>query len=156
MTNMSGKKEKFKKVSKEISSTEIEGMVLFKTGRLSKEMIEAIFNNLPVDITFVDKEDTVRYFSQSKERIFPRTKAVIGLKVQQCHPQKSLHIVNQILEDFKNARRDSAKFWINLKGKLILIQYFAVHDKNGDYMGCLEATQDITNIRKMGGENRLL
>lgn len=123
---------------------------------LSKEEIEAIFNNLPVDITFVDSEDTVRYFSQSKERIFPRTKAVIGRKVQQCHPQKSLHVVNQILEDFKSGQRDVAEFWINLKGRLIYIRYFAVHDKDGNYLGCLEATQDITDVRKIEGEKRLL
>ncbi|MFQ6083565.1 MAG: DUF438 domain-containing protein [Candidatus Aminicenantia bacterium] len=139
-----------------VSKPEVEGVVSFETGTLSKEEIEAIFNTLPVDITFVDKEDTVRYFSQSKERIFPRAKAVIGLKVQQCHPQKSIHIVNQILEDFKSGRRDVAEFWINLKGRLIYIQYFAVHDKNGDYLGCLEVTQDITEIKKIGGEKRLL
>ena len=138
------------------SKSEIEGRIPFKTGTLIKEEIEVIFNTLPVDITFVDKEDTVGYFSQSKERIFPRTKAVIGRKVQQCHPQKSLHIVNQILEDFKSGRRDSAEFWINLKGRLIYIQYFAVHDKNGDYSGCLEVTQDITDIKKIEGEKRLL
>ena len=137
-------------------SNKKEGMIPFETGTLSKEEIEAIFNTLPVDITFLDKEDTVRYFSQSKERIFPRTKAVIGLKVQQCHPQRSLHIVNQILEDFKNGRRDSATFWINLKGRLIYIRYFAVQDKNGDYLGCLEVTQDITDIKNIEGEKRLL
>ncbi len=145
-----------KAVETSTSKVEVDGMISFETGTLSKEKIEAIFNHLPVDITFVDKEDTVRYFSQSKERIFPRTKAVIGRKVQQCHPQKSLHIVNQILEDFKSGRRDSAEFWINLKGRLIYIQYFAVHDKNGDYLGCLEATQDITDIKKIKGERKLL
>ena len=145
-----------KAVETSASKAEVEGIMSFETGTLSKEKIEAIFDHLPVDITFVDKEDTVRYFSQSKERIFPRTKAVIGRKVQQCHPQKSLHIVNQILEDFKSGRRDSAEFWINLKGRLIYIRYFAVHDKNGDYLGCLEATQDITDIKKIKGERRLL
>jgi len=139
-----------------VSKTETEGMIPFETGSLSKEEIEAIFNNLPVDITFVDKENTVRYFSQSKERIFPRTKAVIGRKVQNCHPQKSVHVVNQILEDFKNGRRDVAEFWINLNDRLIYIRYFAVHDKNGDYLGCLEVTQDITDIKKIEGEKKLL
>jgi len=138
------------------SKPEIKGMIPFETGTLSKKMFEAIFNNLPVEITFVDKEDTVRYFNQPKERIFPRTKALIGQKVQQCHSQKSLHIVNKILEDFKSGRRDSAEFWINLKGRLIYTQYFAVHDKNGDYLGCLEVTQDITDIKKIKGEKRLL
>ncbi|MHA1333119.1 MAG: DUF438 domain-containing protein [Candidatus Odinarchaeia archaeon] len=139
----------------EVSEVEVKG-ISFETGALSKAEIEAIFDTLPVDITFVDKEDTVRYFNQSKERIFPRAKAVIGIKVQQCHPQKSIHIVNQILEDFKNGRRDVAEFWINLKGRLIHIRYFAVRDKNKNYLGCLEVTQDITDIKKIEGEKRLL
>jgi PAS domain S-box-containing protein len=134
---------------------EVKGMVSFETGNLSQEQIETIFNTLPVDITFVDKDDTVRYFSQSKDRIFPRAKAIVGLKVQNCHPQKSVHVVNQILEDFKSGKKDMAQFWINLKGKLIYIRYFAVR-KNGDYVGCLEVTQDITDIKKIRGERRLL
>ncbi|MEE8167546.1 MAG: DUF438 domain-containing protein [Candidatus Hydrothermarchaeales archaeon] len=138
------------------SKPEVEGVVPFETGNLSKEEIEAIFNTLPVDLTFVDKEDTVRYFSQSKERIFPRTKAVIGRKVQQCHPQKSIHVVNKLLEDFKSGQRDVAEFWINLKGGLIYIRYFAVRNKNGDYVGCLEVTQDIVDLKKIAGEKRLL
>ena len=134
----------------------VEGMVPFETGALSKEEIEAIFDALPVDITFVDRGDTVRYFSQSKERVFLRTKAVIGRKVQQCHPQKSIHIVKQILEDFKSGRRDVAEFWINLKDRLIYIRYFPVRNKSGDYLGCIEVTQDITDIKKIEGEKRLL
>jgi len=134
---------------------EIEGMVTFETGALSRGELEAIFNTLPVDVTFVDKEDTVRYFSQSKDRIFTRAKAVIGRKVQQCHPQKSVHLVNQILEDFKSGRKDAAEFWINFRGRLVYIRYFAVRGKNGDYLGCLEVTQDITDIKKIEGEKRL-
>lgn len=111
---------------------------------------------MPVDITFVDKDDTVRYFSQSKDRIFARTKAVIGRKVQQCHPQKSVHVVNQILEDFKARKRDVAEFWIDLKGRLVYIRYFAVRNKAGKYLGCLEVTQDITAVKKIEGEKRLL
>ncbi len=133
-----------------------EGIASFSTGNLSHEEIEAIFNTLPVDLTFVDREDTVRYFSQTKERIFPRTKAVIGRKVQQCHPQKSLYVVNQILEDFKSSRRDVADFWIHLDGKLIYIRYFAVRDEKGEYLGCLEVSQDITNIKSIEKEKRLL
>jgi len=139
-----------------IRETAVTGVIPFETGNLSNEEVEAIFNILPVDITFVGKEDTVRYFSQTKERIFPRTKAVIGRKVQQCHPQKSLHVVNKILEDFRNGHREVAEFWINMKGKLIYIQYFAVRNKKGDYLGCLEVTQDITDIKKIEGEKRLL
>jgi hypothetical protein len=139
-----------------LSKPEIEGMIPFETGTLSSEEIETIFNTLPVDITFVDKDDTVRYFSQSKERIFPRTKAVIGRKVQQCHPQKSVHIVNQILGDFRDGKRDVAEFWINLKGRLIYIRYFAIRNRKKEYLGCLEVTQDITDIKKIEGEKRLL
>ncbi|UCG91306.1 MAG: DUF438 domain-containing protein [candidate division WOR-3 bacterium] len=130
--------------------------VSFRTGDLSSKEIESLLNTLPVDITFVDREDTVRYFSQTKERIFPRTKAVIGHKVQQCHPEKSVHVVNQILEDFKNGRRDKAEFWINMNKRLIFIRYFPVRDTNGDYLGCLEVTQDITDVKAIEGEKRLL
>jgi len=138
------------------SKSETEGIISFETGALSKKEIQAIFNTLPVDITFIDKEDTVRYFSQTKDRIFVRTKAIIGRKVQRCHPQKSVHIVNQILNAFKNGSRDVAEFWVNLEGRLIYIRYLPVRDEKGDYLGCLEVTQDITNIKKIEGEKRLL
>jgi len=149
-------------VKKDVGKVEIskpesvaEGQIVFETGSFSREELEAILNTLPVDITFVDKEDTVRYFSQSKERIFPRTKAVIGRKVQLCHPKQSLHKVEQILNDFKNNKRDVAEFWINLKGRLVYIRYFAIR-KNSEYLGTLEVTQDITDIKKIEGEKRLL
>ncbi len=130
--------------------------ISFETGSLSSDVLEALLNTLPVDISFVDRNDTVRYFNQTMARIFMRTKAVIGRKVQNCHPQKSVHIVNQILEDFKKGKRDVAEFWINLKNRLIYIRYFPVHNRNGDYIGCLEVTQDITNIKKIEGEKKLL
>ncbi|MGB9681519.1 MAG: DUF438 domain-containing protein [bacterium] len=133
-----------------------EGVIVLETGTFTVEELESILNTLPVDITFVDKNDSVRYFSQTKDRIFVRTKAVIGRKVQQCHPQKSLHVVNQIIEDFRSGKRDSAEFWINLNNRLIYIRYFAVRDKNGNYLGTLEVTQDITSIKKIEGEKRLL
>jgi PAS domain S-box-containing protein len=133
-----------------------EGAITLETGSFSKAELEAMLNTLPVDITFVDKDDTVRYFSQGKDRIFVRTKAIVGRKVQQCHPQKSVHKVNQILESFKKGSRDVAEFWIDLKGRLVHIRYLAVRDKNGAYVGCLEVTQDITNIKKLEGEKRLL
>jgi len=135
---------------------EQEGEITFETGSMTKEELEAVLNTLPIDVTFVDKEDTVRYFSQPKERLFPRAKAIIGRKVQQCHPQKSLHVVNQIVSDFKSGKRDSAEFWIDLKGMKVYIRYFAVRDKAGRYLGTLEATQDITEIKKIEGEKRLL
>jgi len=140
----------------EIVGKENRKQVVFETGEFSIKELEAVLNTLPVDITFVDKEDRVRYFSQSKERIFPRTKAVIGRKVQQCHPQKSLHVVEEILNDFRENKRDRAEFWISLEGRLIYIRYFTVRDKAEKYLGCLEVTQDITDIKKIKGEKRLL
>jgi DUF438 domain-containing protein len=109
-----------------------------------------------VDITFIDEEDRVRYFNKEGKRIFARSQKIIGIKVQKCHPQKSVHVVNQILEDFRNNKRDSANFWIDLKGRKIYIRYFAVRDKEGKYLGCLEVTQDIIDIQKITGEKRLL
>ncbi len=146
----------FEKAEILIPKPEVEGFIQYETGKLSKEEMEAVLDTLPVDITFVDKDDTVRYYNKSKERIFVRTKAVIGRKVQQCHPQKSIHMVNQILEAFKSGKRDIAEFWINVKGRLVHIRYLAVRDKNGEYLGCLEVAQDITNIKKIEGEKRLL
>jgi hypothetical protein len=135
---------------------EQEGEITFETGSMPKEELEVMLNTLPVDITFVDKEDTVRYFSQPKERLFPRAKAIIGRKVQQCHPEHSVGKVNQILSDFKSGKRDSAEFWINLGERKVYIRYFAVRDKAGRYLGTLEATQDIAEIKKIEGEKRLL
>jgi PAS domain S-box-containing protein len=132
------------------------GKVEFETGSLSGEQIEAMFDSLPVEITFVDKDDRVRYFSQPEDKIFLRTKAVLGNKVQQCHPQKSIHLVNQIVEGFKSGKRDVAEFWLNLKGRLVYIRYFPVRNKSGEYLGCMEVTQDITDIQKIKGEKRLL
>lgn len=149
-------KKEFEKVSVSKKEALSEGQIVFETGSFYyNEELESLLNALPVDITFVDKEDSVRYFNQSKERIFPRTKAVIGRKVQLCHPKESLHKVEQILNDFKNNKRDVAEFWINLKGRLVHIRYFAVR-KNGKYLGTLEVTQDITDIKKIEGEKRLL
>jgi hypothetical protein len=135
---------------------EVEGRVTFETGALSREELEAILNTLPVDITFVDKDDKVRYFNQIEERIFPRTRAIIGRSVQQCHPQKSIHVVNRIVEDIRAGRRDVVEFWMNQQGRFVHVRYFSVRDKNGEYLGTLEVTQDITDIKKLEGEKRLL
>ena len=123
---------------------------------ISTETIEAIFYTLPLDLTFVDDSDTVRYYSKGEERIFRRTPAVIGRTVQQCHPQKSLHKVEQVVSELKSGRRNVAEFWIDLKGRKIYIRYFAVKDKTGKYIGTLEVTQDITDLQKIEGEKRLL
>ncbi len=123
---------------------------------LSTETLENIFDALPVEVSFVDEADTVRYYSKGDQRIFRRTPAVIGMKVQNCHPQKSLHKVEQVVSDLKAGRRDVAEFWIDLKGRKMYIRYFPVRDKTGKYLGILEVTQDITDIQKITGEKRLL
>jgi PAS domain S-box-containing protein len=128
----------------------------FETGTLTKEEVEAILNSLPVDITFVDKDDVVKFFNKTEKHIFVRTRAVIGRKVQLCHPQKSIHIVNRILESFKKGERDVAEFWIQRSNRLIHIRYFAVRDKSGKYLGTMEVVQDITDLKKIEGEKRLL
>lgn len=130
--------------------------IAFETGDLTKQEIEAIFNTLPVDITFVDANDTVHFFSKAKGRIFPRAKAIIGRKVQQCHPLKSIHIVNKVIDDLRKGRRQSADFWIDAQGKKIYIRYFPVRNDKGEYLGVLEVSQDITEIQKIKGERRLL
>ncbi len=123
---------------------------------MKTETIEVMLDTLPVEISFVDKNDEVKYFNKNGDRIFPRPRGIIGRKVQQCHPKKSVHIVNKILEDFKNKKRKVAKFWIDLKGRKIYIRYFPVWDKEGNYLGCLEVSQDITDVQKITGERRLL
>jgi hypothetical protein len=132
------------------------GVLQFDTGTLTKDEVEAVLDTLPIDITFVDKDDAVKYFNKAEERVFVRAKSVIGRKVQQCHPQKSIHIVNKIVEAFKNGEKDTAEFWIPLNGRLIHIRYFAVRDKQGKYLGVIEVTQDLTDIKKIEGEKRLL
>jgi len=122
----------------------------------STETLEAIFDALPVEVSFVDAADTVRYYSKGDKRIFRRTPAVIGRKVQNCHPPKSLHKVEQVINDLKSGKRDVAEFWIDLKGRKVYIRYFSVRDKAGKYLGILEVTQDITDLQKITGEKRLL
>jgi PAS domain S-box-containing protein len=128
----------------------------FETGSLTREEVGGILDSLPIDISFVDRDDSVKYFNKAEKRIFVRTKSVIGRKVQMCHPQKSIHIVNRIVEAFKTGKKDSAEFWITTGGRLIHIRYFAVKDKKGKYLGTMEVTQDLTDIKKIEGEKRLL
>jgi uncharacterized protein len=133
-----------------------EGFIRMETGILSIEQLELMLNHLPVDITFIDQDDVVRYFSHGKERIFIRTKAVIGRTVQNCHPPKSVHMVEEILQDFKSGKKDSEDFWIKFKDKYVYIRYFAVRDEKGTYMGTLEFTQNIAPIKEIDGEKRIL
>lgn len=128
----------------------------FGTGDLTPEELEGMLNALPVDVTFVDASARVRYFNKGEDRIFPRTEAVIGRKVQQCHPPKSLHIVDRVIEELKSGQRTSADFWINMKARMIYIRYFPVRNPRGEFLGIMEVTQDITDIQKIEGERRLL
>ena len=130
--------------------------IALETGSLSVEQIGLLLNSLPLDVTFVDEEDRVRFYSRGEKRIFPRTPAVIGRKVQNCHPPKSVAIVNKIIDGFRRGTKDVAEFWINLKGRLVHIRYFAVRDGKGKYKGVLEVVQDITDIQRLEGEKRLL
>lgn len=123
---------------------------------LSKEQLEGILEAIPVEISFVDENDTVKFWNKHEVRIFKRPLSVIGKSVQNCHPKRSVDKVKQILSDFKSGKKDSAEFWINLGDRKIYIRYFAVRDKAGRYLGTLEATQDITEIKKIEGEKRLL
>ena len=129
--------------------------IIFETGRLSFNELESILNTLPIDITFVDRDNKVKYFSKSKDRIFLRTKSVLGREVQNCHPPQSVDKVMQIVDWFKKGERDSVDFWINFKDRVVYIRYFAVRDKDGNYLGTLEVTQDITQIKELKGEKRL-
>jgi DUF438 domain-containing protein len=126
------------------------------TGDLTLSQINLMLTHLPVDITFVDENDTVRYFSETPTRIFKRTPAIIGRKVQNCHPPASVHKVVAIVEDFRSGKRDSAEFWIQMNGMFIHIQYFAMRDAEGNYRGTLEVSQEISALRKLEGEKRLL
>ncbi len=132
------------------------GTLRFETGILSPTEINGMLNALPVDITFIDKDNTVKYFSQGKERIFARTKAVIGRNVSNCHPPASVHIVEQMVEDFKSGRKDHEDFWINMGPMQVYIRYFAVRDEAGAYLGTMEVTQNIAPIKALKGEKRLV
>ncbi|WP_442853251.1 DUF438 domain-containing protein [Bacillus sp. EB01] len=133
-----------------------EGFIKLETGILSLKQLELMLNHLPIDITFIDENDVVRYFSFGKERIFPRTKAIIGRTVQNCHPPKSVHVVEEILHDFKSGKKDSEDFWIKARGKYVYIRYFAVRDGDGNYAGTLEFTQNIEPIQAIQDEKRIL
>jgi uncharacterized protein len=133
-----------------------DGYIRFETGIVSIKQLETFLNHLPVDITFIDENDVVRYFSHGKERIFARTKAVIGRTVQNCHPPQSVHVVEELLRDFKSGAKDVEDFWIPVKDKFVYIRYFAVRDEDGTYMGTLEFTQNVAEIRALEGEKRIL
>jgi uncharacterized protein len=132
------------------------GSLNLDTGQLTAEQVNLIMTHMPVDISFVNENDEVAYYSASPERIFPRSPGVIGRKVQNCHPPRSVGMVEKILSEFKAGTKSVADFWIQMQGKFILIKYFAVRDAEGKYRGCLEVSQDVTAIRKLEGQKRLL
>lgn len=126
------------------------------TGSFDLNELEALFKTLPIDITFVDKNDKVKFFSLGPDRVFTRNRAILGRDVRMCHPPSSVDVVDQILNDFKSEKENSAAFWINMRGKFIYIEYFALRGKEGEYLGTIEFTQDLTHLRALEGEQRLL
>ncbi|MDX9954632.1 MAG: DUF438 domain-containing protein [Anaerolineae bacterium] len=133
-----------------------EGLIPLSVGALTPAQLDLMLKALPVDVTFVDEHDQVRYFSQGQERIFPRSPAIIGRAVQNCHPPQSVDRVQRIVEDFRAGRRDVAEFWIQMHGMFIHIRYFALRDADGTYRGTLEVSQNLSPLRALEGERRLL
>jgi len=133
-----------------------DGLVRLPSGSLAVEELLAILNTLPVDVTFVDRNDKVKYFSQGSHRIFTRNRAILNRDVRLCHPPGSVHIVEKILDDFKSGRENYAPFWIQMKGRFIHIAYYALRDEHNQYIGTLEVSQDLTELRKLEGERRIL
>lgn len=127
-----------------------------ETGELTYNQLLMFLNALPVDCTVIDEHNKVRYFTRPKDRIFPRSPAIIGRDVRNCHPSDSVHMVDAIIEAFRNNEREVATFWIQMRGKKLLIQYFALRDEFGQYKGTVEVSQDITTIQSLEGERRLL
>ncbi len=132
------------------------GYLKFETGIMTPVELEAVLNRLPVDLTFVDKAGVVRYFNRAEERVFARTKAVIGRQVQNCHPPASVHIVEKLVEDLQSGRKEHEDFWIRMGETFVYIRYFAVRDEHEDYLGTLEVTQNIKPIQAISGEKRLV
>jgi DUF438 domain-containing protein len=140
----------------EVKAPEPPDHIRFDAGILTPEEANAMLNTLPFDITFVDRDNAVKYFTQGKERIFARPKSIIGRKVQNCHPPTSVHVVEKIIDDLKSGRKDHEDFWIRMGGKYVFIRYFAVRDQAGNYLGTMEVTQDIQPIQEITGEKRLV
>ena len=140
----------------EKSGGEMMAKIKLETGELTTEQINLLLKNLPFDVTFVDENDTVRYYSDTPDRIFPRSPGIIGRAVQNCHPPKSVHIVNNIVQSFKNKTKKVADFWIRMGERLVYIRYFPIYDQSGAYKGVIEVSQEISAIQKLAGEKRLL
>lgn len=139
----------------EIETEDIGGSIKFENGSLTPEEIRSIFEVIPGEVSFVDKDDKVKFFSKGEQRIFTRTKAVIGREVSNCHPPSSVDMVDKIVNDFKSGKKDSEDFWIKMGDKFVLIRFFAVRNEEGEYLGTLEYVQNVAPIRKLEGEKRL-
>ncbi len=156
-------KDKWKPVKVDVEEKALEqgeepsndGFISFDAGIMSAEEVNAVLNTLPLDLTFVDKDGSVKYFSMGKDRIFTRPKTVIGRQVQNCHPPASVHIVEKIVDDLKSGRKDHEDFWIRMGPRYVFIRYYAVRNEKGEYLGALEVTQDIKPIQEITGEKRL-
>ncbi len=133
-----------------------DGAITLPSGHLSVRQLTALLNTLPMDITYVDADDRVAYFSEGTDRVFARNRAIIGRKVEDCHPPKSVHIVERVVSDLKSGKRDVAEFWIQMGPRFVHIRYFAMRDEDGEFLGTLEVTQDIAPLRALEGERRLL
>jgi len=142
--------------TKEEIKKETTDEVQFNAGSLTQEQLNAMLNTLPIDITFVDKNDEVKYFSEGSERIFPRPRTIIGRQVSNCHPPASVHIVEKIVNDFKQGKKDHEDFWLKLGDKFAYIRYYAVRNEKGEFLGTLEVTQNIKGIKELEGEKRLV
>jgi hypothetical protein len=143
---MSGKKENLEQSGDKIR---------LPSGSLTLEELTCMLNSMPADITFVGKDDTVRYFSEGKQRVFPRTRSIIGREVAHCHPPKSLHAVEKLVEDFKAGDKDKESFWLQRGPQFVLIRYYAVRSEGGEYLGVMEVTEEISALRSLEG-NKLL
>ena len=132
------------------------GKVRLPSGSFTINELTVLLNTLPIDVTFVDKDDKVKFFTQGKHRVFDRNRAILGRDVRMCHPPHSMHIVDQILNDFKSGKESAAPFWIQMQGKFIYITYLPLRDKDNNYLGTIEFSQDLTELRALEGEQRLL
>lgn len=132
------------------------GLLKMNEGRMTIEQINLVLQAIPFDLTYVDENDRVLFYNRGEERVFPRSAGVIGREVRFCHPPKSVSMVLEILQEFRAGRKDVAEFWINYRGKVIHIRYFAIRDQQRNYKGVIEVSQDITDIKKIEGEKRLL
>jgi DUF438 domain-containing protein len=155
-TMIPGRKKKYQQSSEVKRSRETSDEVIFDAGSMTQEEVNALLNTVPFDMTFVDSKDRVKYFTQGKERIFDRPRTIIGREVRNCHPPASVHVVNKILESFKNGEKDNEDFWIKMGDRFVYIRYFAVRNDKNEYLGTLEVTQDIKPLRDLSGEKRIM